>query len=134
MGLLRFLFGPTAEDCNRLVARIDRMIELNDRAGIGNVMLDVLLRSGQDRRPDRMTLALEKQLPRIVSRVYRIPDDYTYHCPFRANQLKHEDRGNWVKDRFVQLMIMAFAFGANRRNLPRPHDALYEYFRRMGSD
>jgi hypothetical protein len=108
---------------------LNQALDTNDFVGIGNVMLDVLMRPHQEAKPDDDARLLEQRLPELLERKFGLPPTVTYPCPYRDVHLPYECRGDWSHDRYVHLIIMAHVIGATRQNLPPPFDRLVPYFR-----
>jgi hypothetical protein len=112
-----------------LARELETKTEAEDFLGVGNLMLDVLMRPSQEDRPDADALLLEQSAPKVVRRKFKVPETVTIPSVFRDQHIAAADRGNWAKDRFIDLVITAYMLGASRSNLPPPHDKLVAYYR-----
>jgi hypothetical protein len=103
--------------------------------GIGNLILDVASRRGNDQHPDDDILLLHHLLPQMVHHFFQIPLEVCerngYDRPYLDRHVSAYDRDSWPRGHYVQLIVMAFAFGGTRENLfPAPHDTLARSFYR----
>lgn len=101
-----------------LEERLASMSECGDYCGIGNEILEILMRPGQAATPDDETMTMARVIPEIAYRKYGLPTNRSYALPHRDRYLKHSERGDWQRDGFVQLIVFAYVLGASRENLP----------------
>lgn len=105
-----------------------------DFQGLGNLMLDILSDADQATKPDSKAELLRDCARRFISRRWGFPETWTYECPFQDRYIAHHDRGNWTKDTYFQLVILAFALGATRRNLPGHLATLLPFFTKLADE
>jgi hypothetical protein len=115
--------------------------QLNDCAlyrngtGAGNLTIDVLMRPGQDTDPDDDAALLHQIQPQLVSRLTGLPvqmcAEGDYPRPYLDLHVSPEDHGSWLGS-FGQMLVMAYAFGATRENLPPPHGVCVPFYRDLG--
>jgi hypothetical protein len=113
---------------NALIAELEQILNLHDFHGIGNRMLEVLMRDGQEDNPDADALSLWEWAPKAAARRFQLDDSLTYPCPYRDREVVAADRNTWKKDRYVQLIILAYFFDATWMKLPVPHDDKLTYY------
>lgn len=96
-----------------------------------DAMLEILMRPHQEHQPDAEAILLESSIDKIIAR------GEPYSSPvtrvFRSEYLGFDDRGDWFKDRFFQLLILTFALGVGikLKHLPPPHNHLCEFYHAM---
>ena len=109
-------------------------LDAEDFTGVGNLMMEILMRPHQERHPDEDARLLARRLGEIVGCRFGIPATWTYPSPHRDRHIDHRHRGSWARDTYVELIITAYVLGSTRLNLPSPHDQLVIYYRNTASD
>ncbi len=118
-----------------LIDALDILLAIPDAVGVGNVLLRVLFRPGQEQSPDVHSLYLKAQLPRILGTLFDIPAEVMevegYPRPYldRFVGLRDLDRDVWDRVHFPQLVVVAYAIGGTRETLPPPHDRCVAFYR-----
>lgn len=112
-----------------LIKQCDIHAAAGDYAGVGNLIIEALMRPGQEEYPDSGSGAVAKKVQEVVALRFNLPELLTFAYPHSDEFLPHDKRNDWKADTFPLLIIFAFLLGATRRNLPPPHDRLVPYYR-----
>lgn len=128
------IVSTVSQNPSRLLEAINVFLRNGDLHGIGNLMLEVLLRPNQHIQPDADAELLPHCVRQIIAHHYDVPESLTYRCALRDKSIPPADRGDWARDTFVQLIIMAYVFGASRTNLSPPHDKLLSFYVRAAEE
>jgi hypothetical protein len=136
MGTLALVPAAARELSERTVTPV-RLAELlwqflerdNDYPAVGDAMLAVLFRPGQDRCPDELSELIAENVRRLVAARFGVSDTLTYRLAHHHEHVRHDRRGDWAADVFPSLVVLALALGAYRRNFPPPHAGRLEYYR-----
>lgn len=120
---------PPEESLRDVLRRkLDMLLARRDWPGIGNVVIETLMRPGQEAAPDSLSKYLDDVIPVMIQQRYEIPPGITYCRPWPDKNISFRERGQWTTDRFRELLCDAYMLGATIKCLPQPHDdALLDY-------
>jgi len=112
-------------------ADIKSKIDSCDFIGVGNLVLEALMRPNQHKSPDESTKFLINLIPDVVGKKFKIPPASTYARVHTDRYLSPHLRGKWEFDVFYQMCVFAYVLGATWEVLPPPHTGLHDYFVNM---
>lgn len=115
------------EITSAFLAALSRLTDAGDFVGMGNLMLEILMKEG-DESPGPRAEALRQNTRTIVAKRFSIDPGRQYGMPHRDEHLRSELRGCWKWDVFPQIVILAYTIGATWRTLPPPHNSFVPYY------
>jgi hypothetical protein len=122
--------APTEDErlFDALRGKLDVLLSRHDFAGIGNVVIETLMRPGQETVPDALSKYLDEFIAGVIQERHEIPPGLTYGRPWPDKHISFRERGQWQADRFRELLCDAYMLGSTIKCLPPPHDdARLEY-------